>query len=76
MIPDTVHDVNIICPICGRELAFKVTEGILIPVRFEIPLQLRDGHEISLNTTHYNETSQEVSRLILVVITHCPGENK
>jgi len=74
MIPDVVCSVT--CPLCGQKLIFKLTEEILVPARFEIPLQLRDGHEISLDTTHYNETRREVSRLVLVVVTHCPGENK
>jgi len=74
MIPDTVHDM--ICPTCGQKLIFKITEEILIPLRFEIPLQLRDGHRIRLDTTHYNESNGAVSQIILVIVTRCPGENK
>jgi len=74
MIPDTVHDL--ICPICGQKLIFKLTEEILVPPRLEVPLQLHDGHEIRLDTTHYAESNGAVSQIMLVVITHCPGGNK
>jgi len=77
MIPDTVH-VKITCPLCGQELAFEVTEEILVSLKFVTPLQLRDGHEISLNTTHYHyvESNGAVSQIMLIVITHCPKENQ
>ena len=74
MIPDTVHDV--VCPICGQKLVFKITENVLVPLRFEVPLRLHDGHEIRLDTTHYNESPQGISRLMLVVVTYCPRRSK
>ena len=74
MIPDTVHDI--VCPTCKQKLIFKLTEDILVPVRFEIPLRLRDGHEIRLDTTHYVENPQRVCQVMLVIVTYCPGDNK
>lgn len=74
MMPDMVHDI--VCPICKQELVIKITEDILEPVRFSVPLRLDDGHEVILDTTHYNETRRGVSRLILVMLTHCPGDNQ
>jgi len=74
MIPDTLHDI--VCPTCKQKLAFKIAENILVPFKFEIPVTLSDGHKLSLNTTHYNETPQGVSQLVLIVITHCPGDDK
>ena len=71
MIPDTVHDM--VCPTCGQKLIFKLTEEILIPVKFEIGLTLRDRHEIKLDTTHYIDTPQRVCQVMLVVVTYCPG---
>lgn len=74
MMPDIVKDM--FCPTCGQKLIFKITEEILRPMRFEVPLRLRDGHRIRLDTTHYAESNGAVSRLMLVVVTHCPGENQ
>ena len=74
MIPGMTR--GIVCPTCKQKLVFKIAENILVPFKFEIPVTLSDGHKLSLNTTHYNEGPQGVSRLVLIVITHCPGENK
>ena len=75
-MPDTTHTVSLDCPTCRCNLMFNLTESMLIPPRASVSLQLEDGHELNLDTTHYAESNRAVSRLILVVITHCPGENK
>ena len=76
MIPSTTHAVVLNCPTCKQNLMFNLTESMLMPPRATVPLQLENGHELNLDTTHYAESNRDVSRLILVVITHCPGGNK
>ena len=62
----------ITCPACKQSLIITLTEDMLEPLRISIPLQLEDGHALTLDTTHYAESNQSVSRLLMVVITHCP----
>ena len=66
---------GIVCPTCKQGLVIEITEDTLEPFKFAMPLELDDSHKIILLTTHHNEISQDVSRLMSVILMHCPGES-
>lgn len=63
------------CPTCKQVLSIELSEDILEPPRTSVLLRLDDGHEVTLDTTHYVEVDHVVNRSILVVVTRCPKRN-